>query len=244
MNITRKWDSVLAFGCSHGHLANKTFTDAILGFAERFKPKHRIHLGDAFDFTAFRSGAKGTKDEAEPVDCDLSQGRELLKRFRPTVFCIGNHEDRAYNLVKHHNEMVRLAAQSVIDDIEEPLKHCKARIIPYTVHGCGWYELGGFKWGHGHLFAENYLRDTAETWGNTVVAHAHRPGIARARTSEDAVCYGVGTACDIQKMGYAKGRRATLAWAPGMVFGHVSGDKASLSLAQWSREETEFKMPL
>lgn len=244
MNITRKWEGVVAFGCSHGHLANHKLTDAICGFTERFKPKHRLHLGDAFDFTAFRSGAKGTKDESEPVDCDLNEGRKLLFRFRPTVFCIGNHEDRAYILSHHHNEMIRLAAISVVQDIEEPLKHCKAKIIPYTVHQEGWYDLGGFKWGHGHLFAENYLRDTAETWGNTVVAHAHRAGIAVGRRSDNPTCYGVGTACDIEKMGYAKGRRATLAWSAGMVFGHVCGDKASLSLAHYPQGETVFKMPL
>ena len=243
-NLNRKWEPVVAFGCSHGHLSNKKFTNSILGFTERFKPKHRIHLGDAFDFTAFRSGAKGTKDEAEPVDCDLNGGRELLKRFRPTVFCVGNHEDRAYKLSSHHNEIIRLAAKSVVQDIEEPLIACKAIIIPYTVHSNGWYKLGGFSWGHGHLFAENYLRDTAEAWGNTVVAHAHRAGIAKGRRSDNPTCYGVGTSCDIQKMSYAKGRRATLAWSYGMVFGHVSGDKASLCLAEWSQGETEFKMPL
>lgn len=243
-NINHRWEGIVSFGCSHGHFANKKFTDAILGFTERFKPKHRIHLGDAFDFTAFRSGAKGSADEGEPVDCDLNDGRELLLAFRPTVFCIGNHEDRIVRLAQHPNTIIATAADSVLQKMMEPLKHCRARVIPYTVHNSGWFNLGGYKWGHGHLFAENYLRDTAEAWGNTVVAHAHRAGIAKGRRSDNPTCYGVGTACDIEKMSYAKGRRATLAWSHGMVFGHVCGDKASLCLAEWSQGETEFKMPL
>ena len=244
MNITRKWETVIAFGCSHGHLSNKPFTNAILGFTERFKAKHRIHLGDAFDFTAFRSGAKGSSDEAEPVDCDLSDGRELLRRFQPTVFCVGNHEDRIVRLANHHNTIIATAADAVLRRVMEPLQACKAKVIPYTVHHSGWYQLGGYSWGHGHLFAENYLRDTAETWGNSVVAHAHRAGIAKGRRSDNPTCYGVGTACDIEKMSYAKGRRATLAWSHGLVFGHVFGDKASLCLAEWQQGETDFKMPL
>lgn len=234
----------MAFGCSHGHLSNKTFTAALMGFADRFKPKHRIHLGDGFDFTAFRSGAKGTKDEGEPVDCDLNEGRALIKRFRPTVFCMGNHEDRIVKLAQHHNTIIATAAGAVLQKILEPLQACRAIVIPYTIHASGWYRLGDYAWGHGHLFAENYLRDTAEAWGNTVVAHAHRAGIAKGRRSDNPTCYGVGTACDIEKMTYAKGRRATLAWSHGMVFGHVCGDKASLCLAEWPQGETEFKMPI
>lgn len=239
-----KWQKVVGVGCSHGHLANTKACEAVLKFMDSFKPDHRIHLGDAYDLTAFRSGAKGTKDEGQEVDCDLSQGRQFLRDFRPTVLCMGNHENRAVNLAEHHNTIVKTAAKDVLKRMLEPAKASKAIIIPYTFHQEGWYELGGYRWGHGHLFAENYLRDTAEAVGNCVVAHAHRPGMATGRRMDNPTCYGVGCLMDIKQAGYASGRRSTFAWGNAFIYGYVRGNQAQLNLWAWPNDTQEYLLPM
>ena len=240
----RTWEKVMAIGCNHGNHANPKALEAVLEFAKRWKPKHRIHLGDNYDTACFRGGAKGTSDESAPIGPDIEAGQRFINAFKPTVFCMGNHEHRLVRLSQSPTEMVRIAANRVLDDCLQPIKRLKATLIPYTIHPQGWYRLGGFSWGHGHIYSENYLRDTAETWGNTVVAHAHRPGIARGRRSDGAICYGVGTLSDIPNMDYANNRRSTMAWGHGMVFGEVCEDQAQLCLWEWPCNTTEFRLPL
>lgn len=243
MNVIHKWDKVLAIGCNHGHLANPKAIEAVLRFNREFKPKHRIHLGDNYDLTAFRTGAKGNADESEPVQYDLKHGRDFVTKFEPTVFCMGNHENRAVTLSRHHNTIIATAADAVLIRMLEPMRRCRAKVIPYTVHKQGWHYLGGYAWGHGHFYGENYLRDTAESFGNTVVAHAHRSGAAKGRRSDNPTCYGVGTLSDIPNMDYASGKRSTLSWSSAMVFGYVHGDKAQLCLWEWPQNTNEYLIP-
>ena len=242
--VVNRWERVLAVGCSHGTFANQDALRAVLRFRDEWKPKHRIHLGDAYDSTAFRTGALGGKDSdcTESVHDDITHGGKFLRDFAPTVFCLGNHEQRLVRLSEHYNEIVAMAAQATLERMMDAIGD--APIIEYTVHEKGWFTLGGYKFGHGHLYGENYLRDTAETWGNTVVAHAHRAGSAKGRRSDNPTAFGVGTLADIPAMGYASGRRATLAWSHGFVWGEVCGDKASLHVHEWQQGDTEWRLPI
>jgi hypothetical protein len=239
----RTWERVIAVGCSHGTFANKDALRAVLRFRDAWKPKHRIHLGDAFDSTAFRTGAiKGDSDCTESIGSDITHGSKFLREYKPTVFCIGNHENRLVKLADHYNEIISMAAAATLGQMMDAVDG--AKLIEYTVHPNGWHKLGGFAWGHGHLYGENYLRDSAETWGNCVVAHAHRAGMAKGRRSDNPTAFGTGTLADIPSMGYASGRRATLAWSHGVVWGEVCGDKAALHVHEWPAGETEWRLPL
>lgn len=247
MHPIKKWKRIVAVGCSHGDKANQGALKAILKLVERWKPVHRIHLGDAYDTAAFRTGARpnsGDADEAAEIAPDIRAGQSFLQKFQPTVFCMGNHEHRLVKLCGHYNSVIACAADAVLREVLAPIKTTGCKLIPYTVHKEGWHNLGGFRFGHGHVFGENYLRDTAETWGNTVVAHAHRPGVARGRRADGAICYGVGTLADIPAMDYANGRRSTLSWGHGVVFGEVCDDRAQLCLWEWPQGETEWRLPI
>lgn len=234
----------MAIGCPHGKLANPKALEAVLTFADRWKPKHRIHLGDGFDTSCFRAGAKGTSDESSEQDPDTKAGVDFINKFRPTVFCMGNHEQRLVNLATHPNELIALAANKVLAECLAPIKRLNAKLIPYRISREGWHELGGYRWGHGHLYGENYLRDSAESFGNCVVAHAHRAGMQKGRRLDNATAYGVGTLADIPAMHYASGRRSTLAWSSGMVFGEVCDEKAQLCLWEWPQYTTDWRLPI
>ena len=243
MNINRKWKRILAVGCSHGDLANGHALAAVLRFVEDWRPVHRIHLGDCYDTAAFRTGANGTTDESHAIGPDITAGQVFLNAFRPTAFCMGNHENRIVKLCGHHNQIIATAANAVLLDMLRPIKKMRCDILPYNIK-TGWHRLGNVRFGHGYFYGENYLRDSAESFGNCVVAHAHRAGMAKARSLTNATAYGVGTLADVQKMGYASERRSTLSWSHGMVFGEVCEDEAQLCLWEWPQGTVDWRLPI
>jgi len=88
----------MAVGCSHGSRANQKALEAVLRFRDQYKPTEIIHLGDAYDLAALRAGAlsnSNSEDAADDYMDDIDQGRKFLNDLRPTVFCLGNHDERA-----------------------------------------------------------------------------------------------------------------------------------------------------
>lgn len=247
VNVVSYRKKVMGVGCSHGNRANKDALAAVLLFREQFKPDEVIHLGDAFDLASLRTGSIGNEKDPDSVDDyekDIDEGIEFLEELKPTVFCMGNHDERAERLRHHHNAVIRGYAQMLWDRMMAPVKkHCHTFIAHNDVHDRSWYRLGGYKWGHGVLFGENFLRDSAETFGNCVIAHAHRAGMATARTSDHSICLSPGTLANVGCMEYAKKRRSTLAWSHGIVFGWYGENDAQLLVHQWKQGETEWKMP-
>lgn len=237
----------MAIGCSHGNRANQDALAAVLLFRERFQPDEVIHLGDAYDLASLRAGALANQNDSDSADDyldDIEEGRRFLNELRPTVFLLGNHDERAKRLLTHHNTVVRGFAEAVWQRMIEPIKrHSRVFVETHDVLPRSWYTLGGYKWGHGLLFGENFLRDTAETWGNTVVAHAHRAGIATGRRDDNPKCLSPGTLSNVPCMEYALKRRGTLAWSHGVVFGEYDDTSAQLYLHQWPQGEKTWNLP-
>lgn len=244
-SVTKARKRLLACGCSHGVFANRDAVAAVLLAKERWKPHTTIHLGDAYDCKAFRTGARpnsGDPDESASVEEDIVSGARFMEDLRPDVFCIGNHEQRLVRLSGHYNQVIATAAKATLDGILSALPR-SAKVIPYRVTPDGWHRVGDYHFGHGHLYGESFLRDTAETWGNTVVAHAHRAGMAKGRRSDNPTCYCVGTLADIPCMEYALGRRATLAWSHAFVWGEYTDEHCQLWIHEWPRGETQWDLP-
>lgn len=70
-NPIRNWKPFMAVGCTHGHLVDKEARKKALEFKRRLKPKKTFDLGDLIDTAAFRSGARGSKDETEPTEPEV-----------------------------------------------------------------------------------------------------------------------------------------------------------------------------
>lgn len=247
MHVSRARRRVMAVGCSHGSRANPKALEAVLRFRESFKPHQVIHLGDAYDLASLRGGALANGNDGDAADdylSDIDEGRRFLNNLRPTVFTLGNHEERAKRYLHHHNAVIRGFAEAVWARMVEPIeRHAKVFIKHHSVLPHGWFKLGGFSWGHGTLFSENFLRDSAETWGNCVVAHAHRAGIAYGRRADNPVAFSPGTLADLPAMEYAHKRRGTLAWSHGIVFGEYTENSSHLYLHQWPQNEQTWALP-
>lgn len=232
----------MAVGCSHGGLADPKALDAVLRFRDKWKPDCVIHLGDAFDTTAFRSGAKGTSDESEPVRPDLDAGIQFLKSYRPNVLTCGNHEDRLWNLRSHPSAIVSELAMSIVTEIQTECERMKCKLIPY--HFKQFHQLGDTKFFHGTLFNEMCCRDHAEAYGNCVFAHAHRPGMAYGRRFDSPLGVCVGTLLDPARANYAKSRRATLGWGQGFAWGEYCDTRTVTWLHVQPQNQTEWVLPI
>lgn len=225
------WKRFLALGCSHGQYADPESLSEILRFKREFKPHTTMHLGDALDFTAFRAGAKGTKDATERIEFDLDAGLDFIKELRPNVYFLGNHEDRINRFIGHPDAITSYAAAKVMNEVSETCRKMRTQIVPYD-NELGWLRFGDALFGHGYMFNQNAIRDHAETFGKCVFAHLHRTGIERARQRDGAVGYCVGWLGQKQKAGYAKTFRSRLAWNNGYAWGRYSDSQTIIRLEE------------
>lgn len=232
----------MAVGCSHGNLINSAAEDAVLKFRDSYKPHFVAHLGDAIDTAAFRSGARGTTDESEPVAPDVDAGLDFLRKLRPHVFLAGNHEDRLWKLRSHHNAIIAGYAQSLVSGIEGACKRMHCKVIPYEYDQE--YPLGNYLLMHGWYYSEHAARDHAEAFGNVIFAHTHRIAIARGRRRDSATAINAGCLIDVKHAGYAKARRATRAWANGFAFGEYCDGRLVVWLHEQPKNCDDWRLPL
>jgi len=230
----------MAVGCYHGLYHCPTARSLVLEFSRRYKPHTRIDLGDVHDMTAFRSGAKGTKDETANIELDYNCGVEWLTDYRPTLRCAGNHDFRVDKLANHHNAIISHAATTVLMQLRAVDEKLKTRVIPYGLRS--YFELGDCKFLHGVVFNEAAIRDHAEMYGKCVIAHLHTPGTARGRSLHNPPAWCVGTMGDPDKFEYAQTRRSTMRWAHGLVFGEYSDDHCEVNLIQWDCKHGQPEM--
>lgn len=242
-NITQKWKRFLAVGCSHGNHIDPVASAAVIKFRDSWNPHTVAHLGDFCDTAAFRRGATGTSDESEPVGPDIDAGCRFLQNLRPTIVLNGNHEIRIWKLQGSTNAIVSDCAMSIVSRLQKQMKALKADYEE------GWSirsfrMLGNFKLMHGYVFNENSCRDMAESEGNIIFAHTHRPGSAKGRRSDNPTGYSVGTLSNIPNMDYASARRATHAWAGGFCWGEYSDNRTIVWLHEQPQTESEWRLPI
>lgn len=201
----------------------------MLKFIDERNPQLRIHLGDFCDTAAFRSGARGSTDEGEPVGPDIDSGLTFLREMRANIVLLGNHEDRLWKLRESPNAIVAYAAQKAVAAIEDCCEELGARLVVYD----GVFQklvFGDTVFCHGVMYGENATRDHAESYGNVVHAHTHRAALAYGRRTDNPRGMCVGTLSRKREHGYAKARRATLAWSQAFCYGAVTDQSSSLNL--------------
>lgn len=212
----------VAIGCSHGYLADPRALAKILQFCKSYKPHRRIHLGDFTDQTAFRGGAHGTKDETVSIFDDIHHGLTFLREFKATDILFGNHEDRLVKFADHPNQVIARAAGTVITEIREASAKMGAKLREGYDINQEQLKLGDHTLAHGWMYGENALRDHALHFGNVIIAHLHIAEDLTVKRSDHPRGICCGTAADVQRMGYAKGRRNTSRWGAGLVYGEYN----------------------
>lgn len=235
---------ILAVGCSHGAYIDTNAADNVLRFRwGPFKPDVVVHLGDAFDFAALRSGAVGNpsdKDNTQSIEADTADGLAFLRELEPTHFCYGNHEDRLNAFEGHWNQRRHYLGSAIKAAIRKGLGRCE---IMETWNQGSWFKFGGVRFGHGIFFGGGFLQQSADSFGNCVVAHAHHPGMATGRRLDHPVALSVGCLRTIETAEYAKARRATLSWGHGFVWGEFDETSAQLWLHVAPEGQKKWHLP-
>lgn len=205
----------IAIGDNHGSLGDILATKELFAFMREFKPVHRIHLGDCWDWYAIRSRAN-ENERAGGIQADTAAGKRFLEKFQPTVFLNGNHEARLYHLFERSTGIVAEYAEACLNDVKKMICRWAGVVLPYHVRR-GVYKLGDVSFVHGFSIGVNAARDHALWFGNCVMGHLHRCEVRRARRSDGATCYVAGGCYHEDDLTYAHERTTLLEWQQGAV---------------------------
>ena len=238
-----RYQRIMAVGCTHGHLIHPKLRKQVLAFRKAFNPQIRVDLGDLIDTAAFRAGATGGHDECEDPRPDANAAVEWLREYEPTHIAWGNHCWRLWKLANHPKQIISVAASTLRKQLTDEATKLYAKTVPYHIRD-GWHVIGGYYWGHGYMVNIQAVRDHAEMLGGAVVmAHIHKPEMYVPRTINARPSFCAGTLMDPRNAHYAEFRRATLQWAPGIVYGEVSDTDARLHLAMGSAWSDQINVP-
>ena len=226
-----KYETFIAVGDNHGDMVDPVAFDGMIAFLKDFKPKHRIHLGDCFDFRSIRRGVTANDREShESLKDDVMAGKEFISALRPTVFHYGNHEDRLDQLMSGSpSGIVRDAAEKQDEEIRSYLRKrgCKT-ILPYHAD-LGIHRIGPITTCHGYTYGRNAIEEHASHYGvpggAVIMGHIHRIGAINAKKHGGVVGFSGGCMCKKKEMTYAKARLATSQWGLGWTYGIIEGNE-------------------
>lgn len=225
----------LGFWDTHGDEAD---TDALAGafdFAERWKPKVRIAGGDHMDVRWLR-GRATVREQSDDVKADIDAGLDFLKRFKPTHYLWGNHENRLVeNGLGSHMGETRAFAQEVIDKMERAAGPNCAH-FQYSVRR-GVLDIHGQRFIHGFQHGINAAQMAARTFGDVIQGHAHGiDAVSVGHYPRRVVGMVCGCLCNLE-MGYAVRGAANLKWEHGFPYGLIDERRARVHVYQARRHE-------
>lgn len=202
---------------THGNEQDDKAVAAMFDFMAAWKPEIRIHSGDAFDLKALRKGAD-EKDRHSPISDDIKAGCDLLKRYRPTHFLRGNHDERLWDLLDSDDKKLAEFGGSLIGKIKDAIGD--AKMLPYDKRA-GVLKIGHLKVIHGFHAGPQAARAAAQIYGSVLMGHIHSIDQFSIPGLERRIGRSIGCLCKLD-MGYNRAHAATLrqqhGWAYGFIF--------------------------
>lgn len=213
------WEKSIFIGCSHGDLVDPKAVKVVKNFIDEWKPKHRVHLGDLFDFRSLRRGAS-PEERAEKMLPDYQAGIQLLEWYRPQILTLGNHDYRIWRAAKETSNMALAEMlEGLCQRAEDDFRRLKIKWTPYGVGNYAQLPMGGVKLLHGYMSTISPAKSHYERYGDCILAHVHKPDYHEARHIDGGKAYTVGTLADISKMTYADSYTAKLGWRQSFLYG-------------------------
>lgn len=213
----KRW---IAVGDNHGHMIHRPTAKRFFDFISDYKPHHKIHLGDNFDFGNLRRGAD-PREEGDDMEPDLTAGYLFLEKMRPTVFIPGNHDHRLFKMTDDARGLVRQFAKEGVKQLLDFLKSIKCSYAG-DYHIKRVYTLGNLVFLHGFSANINSPAEHAAAYGSCVMGHLHRNEMKSSKRNDGARGVCVGGLGDFEKMTYASQRLATHMWGRGWAFGEYN----------------------
>lgn len=238
-----KWKRFIAVCCSHGWAVDHESVEAVLKFKKAFGAKEVIHMGDAFDMTAYRSNARGHSDEYADIDADWSAGVNLLERLGTTVFMCGNHEHRIYRLQSAGSSIVAHHAHDAVKQLEKQVKRMKAKFYPYDIKK-GFHRIGDLHLCHGYKHSLNAVKWHAEyVGGNVAMGHIHTAEDREFEGLGNRRGFAVGMLADDEKLGYADTWPTRSRWTNAFLWGEYN-DKYCIANLCRKHGKAGWRLPI
>ena len=214
------YERFIALPDPHGDHADHKSNQIAYEFMQDFEPEHVISLGDVFDFRPLRKGAS-KEDQAESMAEDVRMGKEWLRKFKPTVYCLGNHDARLWEAMEYNpNGIIMDLARQGVKDIEYICRENNTEIVPYNFKQC--HRIGKANFAHGIQCPMHTAKATAEYYGagTTFVGHTHSIDYYRSKHIVKAEAYVCGCLCKTDPA-YAERRPNTSRWENGFAYGMI-----------------------
>lgn len=216
------WKKFVVCGDSHGSLVCEKSKNKFLDFVDNWKPHHRIHLGDLWDFSPLRKGAS-QEEKADGIADDYVAGIEFLDEYKPHFLTLGNHDDRIWMHSTHCADgIMRERCSQLAEASENEFRKRKIQWVPYHVSRYLQMPEGGPKLIHGFRATMYPAKAHFENWGPSICGHVHKPDAYVARHIDGQASYSVGCLADISRMSYADRTPAKLAWRRGWLYGMIN----------------------
>jgi len=236
-------DRWIAVSDTHGDHLDTEAWSFVRDFIADFRPKHRIHLGDAWDFRWLRSGASN-EERAEDVLADIDAGMNLIDEYKPTVFLFGNHDHRLIRGCKDATGVVRQAHKDLHEQIMRLFNMHGTRVYPYHSFK-GVHMLGDLACIHGYHHGVYAARQHAMAYGDCLHGHTHAvdTGSFHNQRAGGAVTgRAIGCLCELD-MEYATHRTTSMRWQHGFAYGEIRNGKAVICQAVRDRASGEWMLP-
>ena len=210
----------------HGDVQDHETVDVLLKYVDVYKPDIRVFGGDLFDFRNIRRGA-GPAEKQDSMSADVEAGMEFLKKYRPNVFLLGNHDKRLWDTADYHTHgVVQDAAKQGVKDILRACKSIKCKVIPYNA-SIGYYDLGKVRFTHGYHAGIYATKKHAEIYSPSggIVLHGHTHSIQYHTIPRAKHGAGMGVGCLAKiDMDYNKHMTGRIMHENGFGYGYVDGN--------------------
>lgn len=214
------WTRFIAGFDVHGDKQNKAACEVFFRFMKDWKPEIRVMGGDLFDFRPLRR--KASEDEKrESMREDFEAGMEFLHQFKPSHFCLGNHDSRLWELAESDKGVESDYAYQGVNDITTTCERMKCKLYPYHKRE-GIIRIGShLKILHGFASGVYAARQTALVYGSVLFGHIHVVDEHSIPGLERRVARCCGCLCELD-MDYAARTPSTLRQANGFAYGVVN----------------------
>ena len=168
----------MALSCTHGNLVDPKALTKFIRAKAKYKPKHMLHLGDCFEFTALRKGASEDEKRLD-IEEDIEAGLNTLKRVFNGItgerWCLrGNHCQRLWDMADKGSVISQDFAKVHIKRIEDFFAEHKIKTKPYCSTQ-GVIQINDLLAMHGYGFGVNAAKDHLKIYHNHVIfGHTHR----------------------------------------------------------------------
>jgi hypothetical protein len=238
------WEKFMVIGCTHGNHICPDAEAAARRFMNKWKPKHRAHLGDVWDFAGIRKGAS-PEERMEGIKADYQAGMATLAWFKPQLLTMGNHDYRIWRVAKEcSNGIMADMASMFCDDIETELRRRRIKWVPSAVDQYLQFPCGGPKLLHGYRATMYPAKAHFENWGDCITAHVHKPDTHEARHVDGGTAHCIGTLADLKKLSYADHTPAKLAWRNSFGYGMINSKTGKWQMYHVIKQGGEWVSPL